>query len=75
MTCFAIYANQQELQHLPEDVQYLVCNYPWKHHPAYAHCMELVFPDTEDGQMEAYAVYHELWHFRHDLPSLQRSWI
>ncbi len=69
---FALYANKQELQHLPEDAAYLFGNFPWKNHPAYDHCMVLEF--AESDFTEAAAIYHELWHYRHDLPSLKRSW-
>lgn len=70
---FNIYANKQELQNLPEDSEYLFCNFQWKHHPAYQHCMELSFSDED--QDEAIATYHELWKVRLHLPSLQRNWV
>ena len=75
MSTFAIYANKQELEHLPEEAQYLFRNFSWKTHPAYLHCVELSFPEDDEGQLEAYGVYHELWKYRFDLPSLTRSWI
>ena len=72
---FEIYCNLQELQHLPESDSYLFYNYGWKHHPAFQHVMVLQFPDTDDNYItEAMGVYHELWKFRFDLPSLKRSW-
>jgi len=70
-----IYCNLQELQHLPDTDDYLYHNYGWKHHPAWQHIMVLSFnADNADDAQEAMAVYHELWHFRHDLPSLIRDW-
>ncbi len=68
---FQIYANQQELMHLPEDGEWLYHNLPWARHPAYDHCMVL---DLKEDAQEAMAIYHELWHYRYHLPMLKRSW-
>lgn len=70
---FAIYCNLQELQHLPESEQYLFTNFSWKPHPAYNHCMEIQFSDED--QLDARGLYHELWKNRFHLPSLNRNWI